>query len=84
MLDNMPSNYIKNLKDVITNQKRSPWGCVMVGCLEFILESTFFDVKDLVQAYFAANRLQQNKVFHVAQITLMSLPLGYIGYDITL
>jgi hypothetical protein len=54
----------------------SPWGCVMVGCLEFILEGTFFDVKDLVQAYFATNRLQQNKVFHVAQITLMSLPLG--------
>jgi hypothetical protein len=56
----------------------------MVRCLEFTSEGTFFDVKDLLQAYFAANKLQYTKVFLVAQITLMSLPLGYIGYDITL
>jgi hypothetical protein len=47
-----PPNYTKNSKHVFTNQKMSPWGCVLVGCLEFILEGTFFDVKDLVQVLF--------------------------------
>jgi hypothetical protein len=52
MLDNMPFNYTKNLEHVFINQKRSPWGCVLIGCLEFTLEGTFFDVKDLVQVLF--------------------------------
>jgi hypothetical protein len=73
MLDNMPSNYTKEWEQVFTNQGRSPWGHVLAGCLELTSEGTFFDAKDLVQAYFAVNILQQNMVFPktVAQITIM-------------
>jgi hypothetical protein len=71
MLYNMPSNYTKKSEQVFTNQGRSPWGHVLAGCLELTSEGTFFDAKDLVQAYFAVNILQQNMVFPktVAQIT---------------
>jgi len=73
MLDNTASNYTKKSEQVFTNQGRSPWGHVLAGCLELTSEGTFFDAKDLGQAYFAVNTLQQNIVFPktVAQITLL-------------
>jgi hypothetical protein len=74
MLDNMPSNYTKKSEQVFTNQGRSPWGHVLAGCLELTSEGTFFAAKDLAQAHFAVNALQQNMVFPktVAQIYIIN------------